>query len=170
MKLHKCFFCNKIKHTPYRITEIESGQAQVYRMCQHCGKQYLGETKTSLDLSHIKTPEELLAFICTTQQKEKVICLTCGLTEEDFEKHKKMGCSDCYKYFQAIIENFTNTYHQANQHVGKCPHHQLEEYWTRNPDERMKLFKLRLAKAIEMENYEDALVFREKIKKLQESS
>jgi len=123
-----------------------------------------------VDLSHIKTPEELLDFlgmkeVTRISEETKEPC-KCGLTLEEFDIHGKFGCPKCYEHFSERMEQVVYPYHGAHEHVGKYPRRQLEEKWESTPDEKTKLLKLRYAKALELEEYEKASEINEELKEL----
>lgn len=154
VSIGKCFFCDKLKSLPYTITENNNGNIESQQMCKECGEEYMGsKKKKEIDLSHIKTPEELLSFIQEIRQPQIEPC-KCGMTLEEFNTHGRFGCSDCYLHFEIIMEKLVYPYHKAKTHVGKYPKRQLAEKLENDPVEKLKLLKLRYAKALELEEYE----------------
>lgn len=173
--MKKCFFCNKIAPLPYHVTEIENQQVTSFDMCVKCAKEYtqgLGNNPVSkpIDVTGIKTPEELLSFINSVSSKtlDKKPC-QCGMTSEYVEKNGRFGCTNCYEHFKEFMENIVYPFHNANTHVGKIPRAQMMRKIKENPEEKMKLLKLRYAKAIEIEEYEKAAEINEEIKQLLQS-
>jgi len=158
MALKKCFQCNKITYTPFHVTEIAKDKTvYTYDLCKPCGEDLMNVPQKA-DLSHITTPEQLLNFISGSvfvNQKDKTLpCDGCGLTIDEFNVHGRFGCATCYTNFTEKIEQLVFPYHKADCHVGKAPKKQLEKLWNSTPEEKTKLLKLRLAKAIELEEYE----------------
>ena len=149
--LGKCFFCDKLKYLQYTITEVNNGNVESQRMCKECGEEYMGisKNKKEIDLTHIKTPEELLSFIQEIKQPKIEAC-KCGMTLKEFNTHGRFGCPDCYLHFEIIMEKLVYPYHKAKNHVGKRPKRQFEN----DPVEKLKLLKLRYAKVLELEEYE----------------
>ena len=76
------------------------------------------------------------------------------MTLEEFNTHGRFGCADCYLHFEIIMEELVYPYHKAKAHVGKRPKRQLAEKLENDPVEKLKLLKLRYAKALELEEYE----------------
>jgi protein arginine kinase activator len=178
MSLEKCFFCNKYVPTMYHLTEVnEDGSVEVCHLCAKCGEQYIrdneGEIEVELpkkvDLTHIKTPEELLSFLSNirgnkaTNEREPCVC---GTTVEDFEKTGRFGCAQCYEHFRDKLEEQVFPYHGASEHVGKRPVHQLRQKMLNDPVEKEKLLKLQYAKALELEQYEKAAEFKKELNAL----
>ena len=171
--IKKCFFCNKIGPVPYHVTEIEKGQVESFDMCAKCVDEYTKELggnpvkNPPIDVSNIKTPEDLLSFISSVSSKtsDKKPC-KCGTTPEDIEQKGRFGCVNCYEHFKEFMESMVYPFHNADTHVGKTPRAQIMRKIEENPEEKMKLLKLRYAKAIELEEYEKAAEINEEIKQL----
>ena len=160
MSLKKCFQCNKITNTPYHVTEISKDKSVYsYDLCERCGEGLI-DVPQKVDLNHIKTPEQLLEFISGGKLPEKEPhnppCPNCGLTIEEFDVKGKFGCATCYDHFTERMEQLVFPYHKAKTHVGKFPKKYMENLWNSSPEEKTKLLKLRLAKAVELEEYEKA--------------
>lgn len=175
MKFSKCFLCDKLIYTPYHVTEIEGESVESFSLCKNCGKEYMkAETPQpeKVDLSHIKTPEELLGFLTGMKEiprgipKEIKDPCECGLTLQEFDEHGKFGCAKCYDHFSERLEQVVYPYHGADTHTGKYPRRQMREKWESSPDEKIKLLKLRYAKAIELEEYEKASEINKELKEL----
>lgn len=162
MSLKKCFHCNKTTYTPFHITEISKGTAtHTYDLCKKCGEIMTNQPVSSkIDLDHITTPEQLLQFIAGIPQfKEKTPvapCPQCGLTEAEFDVKGRFGCPKCYEHFKKKMKQLVFPYHNANSHQGKMPKKLLANKWVATTDEHEKFLKLKLAKAIELEEYEEA--------------
>ena len=158
MSLKKCFQCKEITYTPYSVTEITGHKSfYVYYLCEKCGKESMNPSKKQ-DLTEIKSPQQLLDFISgiSIDLEIKDPCPSCGLTIEDFNSKMKFGCAKCYEHFKQESENVIFPYHKATYHVGKIPRRQLNDFWNSTPEEKKKLLKLKLAKAIELEEFKKA--------------
>jgi protein arginine kinase activator len=161
--IEKCFFCDKVTYTPFHVTDIaKDGDVSSYAMCEKCGSEYLKDVyepnmkkPEKTDLSHIKTPEELLQFLTDAQKVyDPVPPCECGLTEKEFDRTGKFGCPKCYDHFDGKMESLVYPWHGAREHTGKIPRRQMQELWENDPVEKLKLLKLRYAKALELEEYE----------------
>ena len=178
MALKKCFKCNKVSYAPYRVTEItKEKKINSYDLCKKCGDAIVNidkKSEISIELSQVKTPEQLFDFICGVKQlkkkSDKPPCPQCGFTIEDFDKTGRFGCQTCYNHFTEKMEELVYPYHKANSHVGKMP----KKYWAdkcnSSVEEKTKLLKLQLAKAIELEEYEKASQIKLEIRQLNQSS
>ncbi len=72
------------------------------------------------------------------------------------EKTGKFGCPNCYVHFAKQVQEQVFPYHGASEHLGKKPKKLTEARLMANPIEIIKVLKLRLARAIEVEDYEKA--------------
>ena len=52
------------------------------------------------------------------------------------------------------MESLVYPWHNARKHTGKIPIRQMRELWMSTDEEKLKLLKLRYAKALELEEYE----------------
>ncbi len=165
MDFQKCSICGKLKYITYHVTDILPDGVKSYEMCKSCGEQYMTqpESPKPLDLSHIKTPEQLLNLISMHQSIETTPPCECGMTDEEFEKKGRFGCPKCYTHFKDKMEKYVYPYHKARQHVGKRPKAQIEKQLMSDPVEKLKILRLRLARAIEVEKYEEAALLKKQI-------
>lgn len=168
-KKTKCFFCEKKIYCPYSITEIEKGQVESYHMCAKCGEEYnkvLQKTKSNpvyQDVTLIKTPDQLIDLLFGLGGIEVKPPCQCGLTSTEFEKTGRFGCEYCYTHFPDMLEQFVFPYHNASRHYGKRPKNYEKPM---DKEEKRKLLKLKLAKAVELEEYEKAGVFKKELEQL----
>jgi protein arginine kinase activator len=186
MKPNKCSLCNQLTHTPIHFTDIEKdGSVNSFHMCQKCGSPYMEEAngkieqtpeetnmhqQQTIDLSNIKTPEELLHFLTGLKVKpapnpDSKPC-SCGMSEEEFDNTGRFGCQHCYKHFPEKMEEWVFPFHKAKAHTGKKPKRNYIESLMQNPVEKEKILKLRYAKALELEAYEQAAVIKKELENL----
>jgi protein arginine kinase activator len=182
MKFGRCFFCNKLAPIAFHVTEIEKNSVESVDLCPKCGHEYMKSLYTpqepvvpqGANVTQINTAQDLISFVASLMSSKKPIpppsepCPGCGMTLELFEKGGRLGCPTCYDHFQLLMEKVVFPYHKANEHVGKRPKHAPERELAQNPIEKMKLLKLRLASAVELEQYERAAELKKEIEQLTE--
>lgn len=100
----------------------------------------------------------------TGVHKESAVCPKCGMRFSEFRRIGKVGCSECYKVFADALYPTIKQIHGNTQHNGKIPDGLCEKLTKEN---RLKNLKSCLAKAIELEKYEDAAHLRDEIKALE---
>jgi len=130
-------------------------------LCEECAKTKGVNDPTGFSLA------DLLLGLGASQEIEQaagggeVRCPKCGFTQGDFKKSGRLGCPECYKTFAEALEGLLKTMHKGTRHVGKAPEALRQ---TRDLSDRLKTLQKRLAKAIEVEDFEQAAVLRDEIK------
>lgn len=112
-----------------------------------------------IDLSELQTPADLINFIFGGTVTP---CEKCGWSRQDFEKTGRFGCPHCYDHFNREVEEIVFPYHQARHHLGKEPKR-------KSPKDALNHLKLKLAQAIELEKYEEAIAIKNEINALEQS-
>lgn len=150
----------------YHITDILGNEVKQMHLCQKC---FLNQYKS-------KVHDEVISFInCLLSERKKLLekkCKNCGFTLEDIGKLARLGCPDCYDSFKEELKPIIHRCQSgATHHVGKRPknYEQIIEAKEAKLDieEQIRLLRLKMAKAVEVENYEVAGVLKKKIEELQ---
>lgn len=129
-----------------RITELADGAVREFFLCQPCADRYMGE------------PELLNLGVLNKPKAGR--CPTCGHTLRNIADTGRMGCGECYSHFGTVMEKVLQNVQGNNEHAGK-------RTTDKALDEQIEALKLKMARAVEIENYEIAGVLKEKIKELQ---
>lgn len=111
---------------------------------------------------------ELLLGLGLTQDEtaaEELTCSVCELTQAQFKKTGRLGCSACYDLFIEELLPMLRNMHPSLVHVGKAPRHFVQE---QKEKESIQLLQEQLQKAITEEEYENAAQLRDKILALQD--
>jgi protein arginine kinase activator len=155
-----CCVCNE-KPATVHLTEIKGDKVQKVDLCEACAKSK-GVNDSSFALA------DLLMGLGASQEIEQsaggaeLRCPTCGFTQADFKKSGRLGCAECYRTFVEGLEGLLKTMHKGTRHTGKVPEALRR---TRETADRLKVLQKKLAKAIEAEDFEQAAVLRDEIKK-----
>lgn len=144
----KCERCNKREATIH-ISKLELGIQNTLNICEECAIQE--------GILYSYKP----AVIESKKSYKK--CTVCGLTEEAFVTKGLLGCSKCYEVFSDRIEQLISSLQGATCHRGKTP--ELSE-----PMTEFEEACFNLNEAIRSERYEDAAVWRDKIRGMKEST
>jgi len=107
----------------------------------------------------------LLEEFRETEKQEKEICPNCGLSYLDFKKQGKFGCSRCYDVFKPKILPLLQKIHGSIQHRGKYP--SIKEYRHLSLRQKIESLKEYLARAVKLEEYEEAARLRDQIRELE---
>lgn len=92
-------------------------------------------------------------------------CPYCGTTAADFRQTGRLGCSHCWVHFETKLRALLRRIHGSTQHVGKLYLSEVEE--EPGSEERLGTLKRRLARAIELEDFEAAADLRDRIRELE---
>jgi len=148
----------------YHITDILGKEVKQMHFCQNC---FLNQYKSKM--------HEVISFInCLISEKEKLLSkkCKCGWGLEDMAKIERIGCPECYETFkEELMPMIHKCQNGETHHIGKKPsnYEQLIEAKQQklNVEEQIQTLRLKMAKAIEIENYEVAGVLKKKIEELQ---
>lgn len=169
----KCQSCDKNNATIH-LTEIINNEIKEVHLCETCAKTKGIESnhiKSTLSFNNIKNlftsliPDDKKNF--SKEPLNELICSFCGRTYVEFSKKGKFGCAKCYEAFQSDITPVIRRIHGSSQHLGKVPVNLNKESIDKYAE--IKELKIRLMEAVKKENYEEAAVIRDKIKKISKS-
>ena len=177
--------CNK---RTYHITEVEKDQVRAIDLCEECVAIYLEAHNL---LKHPKPVQTLPALINPqplkqdpeTMIKKSIVdlfqyiaesiskrhlstpaCPSCGQTHKDIRDTGKLGCGDCYNYFEKLIPMILMTHHKALKHVGKVP----KSFQKKALPNAIQKAEEEMKEAIEQEDYEKAATLRDSITALKD--
>lgn len=84
-------------------------------------------------------------------------CPTCGSTIHDISITNRLGCADCYEFFKTELKPVIAKMQNTLKHVGKSP---------KKKNFNVNDLEVRLSDAVKKENYEEAAIIRDEIKRL----
>ena len=160
MKFMQCCVC-KEKPATVHLTQIVGEKMQKLDLCEDCAKAKGVNDPTSFAMA------DLMMGLGASQELDpsagivEIKCPRCGFSQADFKKSGRLGCPDCYKTFAEGLAGLLKTMHKGPRHIGKAPEPLRQ---TRDKAERLKLLQKKLAKAIEVEDFELAAQLRDEIK------
>ena len=160
-----CQDCGKNKSTVH-LTQIINNKKVELRLCKSCAE------KRGFHTPFEKMPFPLAEFL-TGMLREKgeragtavqaLKCPNCGFTFGDFSKTGRLGCGSCYTAFRTQLKDLLRKVHGSHEHHGKTPATTVERL---KPIREERKLKERLRKAVELEDFEEAAVIRDKLKEL----
>lgn len=168
--------CDKCKKNEAKINlvKIINGEKQQIWLCEECARNISNIPFLSSIPDGAGFPfQEILNGLLTgvenarpKSKKEKIkpVCPTCGLTYDEFNKTKKVGCSDCYAVFKDPIKAIIKNVHGEKNYKGRIPKRAHREFLQRD---RLKNLKQQLQILIEEEEYEKAAVIRDEIREIE---
>lgn len=157
----QCMVCKQAE-AKVHLTQIVGDKMQKVDLCEECAKQ-----KGVNDPAAFSVADLLLGLgagqdLDDAAGGEELKCPHCGFTQGDFKKAGRLGCAECYKTFGEGLEALLKSMHKGTKHVGKVPQSQQQ---SRDLSDRLKTLQKKLDKAVGDENFENAAVLRDEIKK-----
>jgi protein arginine kinase activator len=134
-------------------------------LCEECAKEKGVDDPAGFSLA------DMLLGLGASQEMEEAAggsdlsCPSCGFTQADFKKSGRLGCAACYDTFAEGLEALLKSMHKGVRHVGKVPAglRRLQDLQKRLGD-----LQSQLDQAVEVENFEQAAVLRDDIKKIRD--
>ncbi|MEA3328678.1 MAG: UvrB/UvrC motif-containing protein [Candidatus Omnitrophota bacterium] len=158
-----CDICGK-KEASVHITEIIDNKMTELHLCEECAHKKEASIEHPFSLADLLGGlTDLDAILEPTKVAQKK-CPGCGLGYSDFKKMGRFGCSQCYQTFKEALEPLLKRIHGSNHHLGKFPVKRVKK-----AKAQLELDNLRaeLQKAIQLEEYEEAIKLRDQIRDLE---
>lgn len=158
-----CQMCHKNQATTRILTTV-NGKTQEYMLCSTCADKSGYFTKYfDFGIGNL-----LSGFLENIQDKETQSlkkCPQCGMTFAEFSKTGKLGCAHCYDAFKDELIPMIERIHGKSIHVKKQNHISTA---TKSVDvkEKIKKLQIKMQKAIEIQDFENAAQIRDEIKDL----
>lgn len=155
----KCDLC--ANPATVHLTQIVNNKVHKVDLCEACA-----QAKGVTDPSGFSLADLLLkASLNPEAPVSAVRCEQCGFTQNDFKKHGRFGCPQCYETFSSLIEPMLDNMHKGTAHAGKVPERALER---KSLHDRLGELESSLEDAVKSERYEDAARFRDEINQLKQ--
>ena len=160
-----CDVCHKIEASVH-LTEIINDKVMKLNLCEECAMKKSAEMEEHFGLG------DLLAGLTEfgetvkppTKGAVKIKCSNCGLTYVDFKRRGRLGCSECYNAFQLKLAPLLKRIHGSEHHVGKVPKKAPKGV---EAVSKLQGLRLKLRKAVETEEFEEAAKLRDEIRELE---
>jgi protein arginine kinase activator len=177
----KCDICGKKKATVH-LTELVDNQVSELHICEDCAREKSVQMEQQFGLA------DLLAGLSDfgkpaaekpSAAQQVLQCTECGTTYQEFKKHGRLGCSECYRSFAAQLGSLLKKIHGASRHTGKAPAviktadqgHSAASVTKKGAaasvEEGLEELKERLQQAILSEDYERAAELRDRIRSIE---
>lgn len=172
----KCDIC-KGKEATIHIQEVVSNNIKSLHICEKCAKTYgfknelidigfhlmdfLHNFKSSIDPKYknnkINNNKKVII-----EDENKIKCIQCNTTYDEFLETGKFGCAFCYIAFKEQIKPIIRRIHGKTTHKGDVPQKYKKQLKLIND---IKVLNHRLKLAIKKEDFKTAAKIRDKIKK-----
>ena len=147
------------------LTEIINDQVTKLHLCEACAREKGAEMEEHFGLNDLLAGLVDMGTGLEPAITESVKCPSCGLTYQNFRKIGRLGCSECYEAFKKQIGPILKRIHGQDRHIGKVP---LKSGKTRDDVNVLQELRMKMEKAIQFEEFEEAARLRDEIKKLEE--
>ena len=154
-----CEICKKRQAT-VRYRESINGKVTEKFLCAECAGANGYYDKMNMFEPNFINPAEFITSVFEPQKSRGAVCKNCGTTSDEVLSTGYLGCSECYKVFRDVISPMIRRVQGGTQHIGKSPELKMEAM-----SEKDKL-TLKLKKALDAEDYEEAVKLRDQIRKL----
>ncbi|MEW9122097.1 MAG: UvrB/UvrC motif-containing protein [Thermotaleaceae bacterium] len=161
-----CEKCNKQNATVH-VTKILNGKKTELHLCEQCAKQSeemsfdssftINNFLTGL-LDSIQDSPIKVDYIKTTK------CDHCGMTYGKFKQLGRLGCDQCYTAFQEKLLALIKRVQGNDTHAGKLPKRSGGILRLRREIQNLKKD---LEEAVRREEFERAVVIRDKIREME---
>lgn len=173
MLCQKCKQNNATSHIHY----VRNGVVRDMYLCNTCATEYKSENLYDGDIFNMLSSLLNNGAEASNLSNIKLKCDCCGAEFNEIRRTGKVGCSNCYKVFEAQLSPIVARIHKNTVHIGKKPENIEDTVDIKHEDisddckyKEPTIADLRreLNEAIEKEEYEKAAVIRDKIKAMEE--
>lgn len=158
-----CEKCGK-NHATTHIRSVVNGVVTERNLCGYCAA-----TEGYNNLPHNSLGEMLASMfgdvLSSGSPSAKLRCPCCGAAFSDIAESGRVGCSECYKTFYDQLLPYLKRVHGSTKHAGKIPNR--APLIVRPAEETIDSLRMKLNELIREENFEEAVIVRDKIKKLE---
>jgi protein arginine kinase activator len=162
----KCDVCH-VREASVHLTEVVNDNVTKLHLCEECAKAKGEEMQSHFGLTDLLSSLMDFGPSLTHEevQKSKVLkCKGCGMIYHDFQKSGKLGCSECYETFRKDLVVLLKKIHGSDKHVGKMPFVSKE---AEADQEKIQRLKTELDQLILTEEFEKAVLVRDRIKDIE---
>ena len=161
-----CQFCKK-RDATIHVTNVDNNKVRAIHICAQCAEERgLDELKKSnFAMTDFVAGLFDSAFAAAENGVSPDGCPNCGTSYSAFQEVGRLGCSQCYEFFQKQLIPLLRSIHGNTRHLGKIP-----QRYGRQVSVRRKVRKLQeeLDLAIQLEQFERAAELRDEIRTLSE--
>jgi protein arginine kinase activator len=175
----KCQNCDDAEATIH-FKEVVDGDLREIHLCEACAAEkgfhlVLEQNKLSIATQFIWMAENL--YPESSAKVGAVRCAECGLRYSQFTRTGRLGCPECYRAFDAQLQQILRRVHGATRHKGGSPRRARATTATALRPEKpstdqvakkkLESLKQELNRAVEREDFEKAAGLRDEIRRLE---
>lgn len=154
-----CQSCGKEESTVH-FTKIVNGEIEEIHLCKSC---FNSESGFASEFPFFF--DNLFSGLFSTVEKEEneKKCPECDWSYDNLVKIGKLGCPNCYEYFEGELNPMLKGMQGSVSHEGKIPSRTSESL---KKKKLLQELQNKLELSISEERYEDAAKYRDKIKEV----
>jgi len=160
-KPKQCAHCKK--PATIHLTQIINGEIRKVDLCEAC--QLKDGMAADFDLEPFAKLAEGVVAAAQQRTGEVHACANCGCDDEQLRRSGRFGCPDCYEAFESVLPELLGKIQPGLSHQGKEPVHGIRR---RIVGHRERELRRDLEQAVREERFEDAAVFRDQLRRLDE--
>ncbi|MDI6709779.1 MAG: UvrB/UvrC motif-containing protein [Thermoanaerobacterales bacterium] len=164
----ECEKCHKRPATVH-YTEVVNGKKREMHLCATCAEEEgIGSFKIT---THPFKFENLFGDLLGAElpraagEARENACRRCGLTERQFARLGRFGCSGCYDAFEPHLDALLRRVQGHLRHTGKVPARGQHKARRQREIDRLRR---ELQEAVQREEFERAAELRDKIRELEQ--
>lgn len=161
-----CEICGK-KEATVHLTEIVNDKVTKLHLCEDCAKEKGVEMEEHFGLSDLLAGLADLGQTIEPETAVSIKCPYCKFTYQDFKRVGRLGCGECYEAFKSQLAPLLKRIHGADRNVGKVP---LRAGKTVKDTRTIQELKMKMERAIQQEEFEEAARLRDQMKELEKKS
>ena len=158
-----CDICGKNEATVH-LTEIVNDKVKKLHLCEECARNKAQEMEEHFGLGELLAGLTEFGETVEVPKETKLKCPNCGLTYADFRRRGRLGCSECYVAFRAKLAPLLKRIHGSDHHIGRIP---AKVHKGTAVVSKLQELRVKMKKAIESEEFEEAAKLRDQIRKLE---
>lgn len=168
----KCQSCGE-NEANVKYTQIINGNKEEVFLCDRCASQM------KLDMNFKFGFDDIFSsffaeptLVKPVQITEGLVCDACGMKYDEFAKNGMLGCENCYNVFSKRLDNVLKKIHGNNRHIEeeRRPEPSINKTSKKKSvKEEIAELKEKINACIKSEDYEQAAILRDKIKKLEKT-
>ena len=164
-----CEKCKQNKATVH-LTKILNDSKVEMHLCEECarnGNDSIFENPFTINNFLTSLLDSVQASPLKVDYIKATTCSKCGMTYGKYKQVGRVGCSNCYDVFRDKLTPLIKNVHSSVKHTGKIPE---------KAGSRIKILreieglKFNLKRVIENEDYEQAVILRDKIRNLEKTA
>ncbi len=167
-----CEICKKREATVH-LTEVINDEVSELHICEECAEAKGAQMQQHFGIADLLSGlVDLPHDMIPKKKRINIKCPSCGMSYNNFKKMGRFGCAGCYEAFKRALYPLFKKIHGVSYRAGKEPKKPsaLKPVIIKDvpkPDinkDNLQELKARLAKVIELEEFEEAAVLRDKIR------